>query len=270
VKNSERSKDYFGRLLQILEMEVKEQNFSFFKLRLQASSFLNSFMPSRYIKYNEYCTFVLDLSEGSEKIFRCKIHKKTRTAIRKAIKLGVEVSKELPDVEAYWRFYKETIVRSKGIFDEKRINLFKLVWRRLEHKKDFMTLTATFKGKPIGGIIAFLFRDKVHVWYNSSLSQFLYLNPNEFLYWKLIEEAVDKGYKYLDFGPTPLRMSEGHYFFKSRFGGTMIPFNDYAYFASKIRYLLIEGGALQLAKKLNVRRKVPEIILQKMSGRVIF
>ena len=77
-------------------------------------------------------------------------------------------------------------------------------------------------------------------------------------------------YKYLDFGPSPLRSSEGHHFFKARLGGTMIPFNDYTYFASRLRCLFIERGLLQLAKKLDVRTKIPQVILRKMSGRVIF
>jgi len=270
LQNVKGHKDYFVRLLQRLEEEAEKHNVSFSKLRLQASSPSNSFMPNRYVKYTEYCTFVLDLSEGTERIFKDRIHKKTRTSIRKAVKLGVEVNKDLPSVETYWKLYKNTMVRSKGILNEKRIKLFRLIWKELTPKKEFVTLTAMFEGEPIGGIMAFLFRDKVHVWYNSSLSQFLYLNPNEFLYWKLAEEVVNKGYRYLDFGPTPLQASDGHHFFKARFGGSMIPFNDYAYFRSRLRCLLIERGLLQLAKKLNVRKKLPQAILQKMGRRMIF
>jgi lipid II:glycine glycyltransferase (peptidoglycan interpeptide bridge formation enzyme) len=186
------------------------------------------------------------------------------------MKLGVGVDKKCPKVETYWMLYKETMTRSKGILDDSHINLFRLIWSRLKHGEDFITLTATFQNKPIGGIMAFLFKDKAYVWYNASLSRYLCLNPNEFLYWKLIEELTDKGYRYLDFGPTPLNPAEGHYLFKSRFGGTIIPFNDYAYFPSKIRYFMIEGGALWLAKKLNIRKKTPQTILQKVSGRMIF
>jgi hypothetical protein len=257
-------------ILRALESIVKNCNLTFFKLRIQSNSPLNQYMPIYYVKHHEYCTFLLDLSKGTEHLFKCKLHKKTRNAIRKAIKLGVKIDKRLPKVETYWMLYRETMIRSKGILNDNHVNLFRLIWSRLKHGEDFITLTATFENKPIGGIMAFLFKDKAHVWYNASLSRYLYLNPNEFLYWKLIEELVDKGYRYLDFGPTPLNSSEGHHLFKSRFGGTMIPFNDYAYFTSKLRYTLIEGSLLRLAKKVNVRRKVPQIILQKISGRVIF
>lgn len=226
-------------------------------------------MPSSYRKYNEYCTFILDLSEGPEKIFTSRMHKKTRNAIRKAIKLGLEIDKDLPSVETYWRFYEETMMRSKGLLEEKRIRMFRIIWRLLKFREDFITLTAIFNGKPIGGVIAFLFRDKVHLWYNSSLTQFLHLNPNQFLYWKLIEEAYKKGYRFLDFGPTPLRTSEGHYRFKARFGGKIIPFNDYIYFNHKLRCLLIERGLIQMAKKVGVRRMVPYFVLKRIGGKVI-
>jgi len=264
------SRDRFGKLLASIENEAKKYNVAFVKLRLNKFSILNSFMSNKYLKQNEYGIFILDMQEGAEKIFKTKIHKKTRTAIRKASKLGIEVNEGVSNVEIYWKFYEETMIRTRGILDENRRKLFRLIWTQLKPKKDFLTLTAMFKGKPIGGIMAFLFRDKVHVWYNSSLSQFLYLNPNEFLYWKLIERASDMGYKYVDFGPTPLLPSEGHHFFKARFGGTMIPFNDYSFFTSNIRSLLIERGLLQLAKKYDIRQKIPYAVLRKMSGRVIF
>lgn len=270
IQNNEQGKDYFKKSLQMLEEEAKKQNICFVKLRLQASSPLNSFIPTSYVKYNEYCTFILDLEEGAEKIFKNRFDKKTRNAIRKAIKLGLESNEKPPTVDTYWRFYEETMIRSRGILDKRKVNLFRIIWDRLEYGRDFITLTAMFKGKPIAGIIAFLFKDSAYVWYNASLSKFLHMNPNEFLYWKLIEKVVDMGFKYLDFGPTPLRPSEGHFLFKSHFGGIIMPFNDYAYFPSKLRYFLIEGGALRLAKKLDIRRKIPRTILQKMGRQVIF
>jgi hypothetical protein len=270
INSSGMSKDFLLGVLTALEGIAEKQRLAFFKLRFLSSSPLNQFMPNYYVRQHDYCTFILDLSQGTEYIFKHKLHKKTRNAIRKAIKLGVGVDKKCPKVETYWTLYRETMSRTKGILDDSRVNLFRLIWRRLKHGEDFITLTATFENKPIGGIMAFLFKDKAHIWYNASLSRYLYLNPNEFLYWKLIEELTDKGYKYLDFGPTPLNPTEGHYLFKSRFGGTLIPFNDYAYFTSKIRYLLYEGGILCLAKKLGIRRKGPQIMLRKIGERTIF
>ena len=263
-------KDFLLGVLSALESTAGKYSLTFFKLRFQSTSPLNQFVPNYYVRHCDYCTFFLDLSQGTEYIFKYKLHKKTRNAIKKAMKLSVEVDKKCPRVETYWMLYRETMSRSKGILDDSHINLFRLIWGRLKHGEDFITLTATFENKPIGGIIAFLFKDKAHVWYNASLSRYLYLNPNEFLYWKLIEELSDKGYRHLDFGPTPLNSTDGHYLFKSRFGGAMIPFNDYSYFTSKIRYFMIEGGALWLAKKLGVRKKIPQAILRKVSGRMIF
>jgi len=270
IRDIKMRKDLLLNVLGTLEATVRKYNLAFLKLRFQSLSPFNRFMPNYYIRRHEYCTFLLDLSQGTEYIFKYKLHKKTRNAIRKAMKLGVRVDKKCPRVETYWMLYRETMSRSKGILDDSRINLFRLIWSRLKYGEDFITLTTIFENKPIGGIMAFLFKDKAHVWYNASLSRYLYLNPNEFLYWKLIEELADKGYRYLDFGPTPLNSTEGHYLFKSRFGGTIIPFKDYAYFTSKTRYLLIEGGILWLAKKLDIRRKVPQIVLRKIGERTIF
>lgn len=268
--NNYDNKKIFFEVFKTLEEKVEKYNVSYLKIRLQNTSPFNSFVPKKYLMYNEYCTFFLDLSEGIEKIFKNRIHKKTRTAIRKAIKLGVEIITELPRMETYWKFYENTMIRNKGIINKNRKNLFKLIWKELVPKKDFITLTAMYKGKPVAGIMGFLFRDKVHVWYNSSYSQFLYLNVNQLLYWKLIEEAIYMGYKHLDFGSTPLNTSEGHYFFKFRFGGKPVPFNDYVYFHQKLRCLLIEKGVFRVARKFKINKKLPYAILKKFGKRKIF
>lgn len=107
------------------------------------------------------------------------------------------------------------------------------------------------------------------MWYNSSFTQFLSLNPNELLYWKLIEFASSEGYRFIDFGPTSLNPLDSHYKFKSKFGGRLIKFNDYTFYRHKLRCLVIEKYLLRSAKILGLRKKIPRVIINKVGSKKI-
>lgn len=245
---------------------ANEYKVSFWKLYLPMSSELNRFMPNRFTVEREYGSLILELDENAERMFVGKIHKKTRTSIRKAIKMGLEVTEELPNVNDFYDLYLSTMRRNKGFPED--ITQLKVIWEELLFKKDFTVLTAKFNGKMIAVILAFLFKNKAYVWKNSSLPTCLWLNPNEFLYWKLIEQLISRGFKYLDFGPTPLNPSAGHHFFKSRFGGRMVPLCEYYVPYSKID-LSIYRNMMTMGKLLNVRKKLPDAMLTRFQKRLI-
>jgi len=121
LKNVCNNSNYFNLLFKHIECTASEYNVSYINIRVDKFSYINSIMPPKYIPRSEYCTLNLDLREGTEKIFQKYIHKKTRTAIRKATKLGKKVNLELADVQTYWQMHKNVMVRNRDILDEKKL-----------------------------------------------------------------------------------------------------------------------------------------------------
>jgi CelD/BcsL family acetyltransferase involved in cellulose biosynthesis len=191
---------------------------SFWKIILPLSSELNRFMPNNLTVEKEYGSLILSLDEDIESMFTKKIHKKTRTSIRKAIKMGLEAKEELPNVNDFYDLYLSTMCRNKGFPED--IAQLKVIWNELEFKKDYTVLTAKFNGRLVAVILAFLFKNRAYVWKNSSLPTYLWLNPNEFLYWRLIEQLINRGFKYFQeplWGSNGPIMSILRFLFKSRF-----------------------------------------------------
>ena len=76
-------------------------------------------------------------------------------------------------------------------------------------------------GRPIAAGLTFQSADKVEVPWASSIRDHNNLCPNHLLYWSVIEVAVERGCKMLDFGrSTP---GEGTYKFKEQWGAQPVP-----------------------------------------------
>jgi FemAB-related protein (PEP-CTERM system-associated) len=72
------------------------------------------------------------------------------------------------------------------------------------------------KGNYIAGVLSFFYQDKVLPYYAGSMLQYRMLAPNDFMYWKLLEYAWQKGYKVFDFGRS--KKDTGSYSFKKHWG----------------------------------------------------
>lgn len=71
-------------------------------------------------------------------------------------------------------------------------------------------------GQHIAGVISFFFKDRVLPYYAGSLTQYRNLAPNDFMYWKLMEYAWEKGFKVFDFGRS--KKDTGSFSFKTHWG----------------------------------------------------
>jgi CelD/BcsL family acetyltransferase involved in cellulose biosynthesis len=172
---------------------------------------------------------------NAEKIWKEKISKKRRNRIRKAIKSNIEVKLgyTAKDFPLYYKLYSETMYR-KGVAPVNP-KLFASIFRNLQHGRDFLILFAKYNGEFVAGSLAFLFRNGIYLWSNVSCKEFLSLCPNDLLYWHLVQYACERGYDFVDFGPSSVN-KDGTYLFKIQFGGE--PFEIYDYYFSHIPALL--------------------------------
>jgi len=89
-------------------------------------------------------------------------------------------------------------------------------------------------GKVIAAVMSFLYEDQILPYYSGALSGYERLGVNNFMYWKLMEWASEKGIREFDFGRS--RKDTGSARFKKNMGFPSIPL---AY-----QYHLGPGGSL--------------------------
>ncbi len=95
--------------------------------------------------------------------------------------------------------------------------------RRLFHElrrtygEDCVALVVCDAGKPIAGVISFIFRDEIVPYFSGSLDEGMRKNANNVMYTRLMEYAVGRGLKWFDFNRTR-RDNVGPYDFKRHHG----------------------------------------------------
>lgn len=151
-------------------------------------------------------------------------HKKTRNAVRKALKEDImveHISSDSKDMVDYYNLH--TMTKKKHGSDPYPKRFFDLL--PTIPSENIEISIAKHNGICIAGVMGFVHNSKVHVFDNCSDPEYLKMNPNNLLYYTLIEKAkVDK--MEIDFGRTSpedrnLRQ------FKERWGGKMHAFGTY-------------------------------------------
>ncbi len=94
-------------------------------------------------------------------------------------------------------------------------------------KDQTAVLSVRKDGKTIASVLTFFFKGTVLPFYASSLSGYEKYSPNNFMYLKLQQYAVEKGYKFFDFGRS--RVGAGSYQFKVHQGFEPTPLYYYYY-----------------------------------------
>jgi len=182
-----------------------------------------------YRNVRRYATFRVNLRIEMEELWR-NLHKKTRNAIRKAMKRGVRLKevKDTEELESYYRLYLQTQKRH-GTPPHNYI-LFERLHDAFGIKGKIRMLLAEYRGRPIAGVIMF-HHDKTIFWWNNVTDiKHRSLNPTNLLLWNMIEWGVQNGYHILDLGRT--RKGTTIYRFKSGWGGLEAYLRDYVYFLS--------------------------------------
>jgi hypothetical protein len=162
---------------------------------------------------------VLDLCMGADALFK-QFNESRRRNIRLAIKNEIDVSEATTpeDTQAYWRVYSTwRQTERKSIRHNQSFATIEKVHSMRENHRRFL---ARYKGQVIAATgLRFLSRGLVEYSNNCSLDEFMYLRPNDLLFWRTIQWACEHGFsKYCLGGASP---------FHRRSGGTVVPIYRY-------------------------------------------
>ncbi len=144
-----------------------------------------------------------------------------RTCIRQRINraynsgLDITVGESVSDLRKFYGLY---------LLNRKRLGLptqpyrfFKALWSHFYPLGYVRLLIAEKAGTPIGGLLLFLFNNRVSVEFAASDFNYLNLSPNQMLFWEAIQYAKKEKYRTFDFGRTH-QANKGLRTFKKRWG----------------------------------------------------
>jgi len=176
-----------------------------------------------------FSTYILELSNDLDEVWKKLDKGSVRWAIKKAAKLGVNVeisnnSKE--DIKLFYELNCETKKR-KGVPCHP-LRFFKSLFRYASQYSQLYL--AKINDDTIGGGVMLLFRDTVVYGYGAAKDSMLRYHPYHAFLWKAIEDSINSGFRYFDFGRAH-RQNTGLIQFKKRWGTKEIPL-IYSYYPS--------------------------------------
>ncbi len=189
-------------------------------------------------------SFILELPESASKLMN-SFKSKLRSQIKRPIKEGMYVrigGKEFID-----DFYKVFSVNMRDLGSP--VHSKKFIKKLFEYFPDITKIFVVYyRGIPVASSITVEFKDRIFNPWASFLRKYKRAAPNMLLYWKMLEYACEKGFKYFDFGRS--RIGSGTYRFKKQWGAKEYPLFWYAkdYFDEKSKFYLF----IKLWKKLPI------------------
>ncbi len=166
---------------------------------------LKSIPSENHLSESLYCHFRKILFNTAEENWKAIANKK-RADIRKAQSHGLTLTIH-KSVEIFYKHYAFSLNRlGTPIFHrsyfEKLINFFS------ENCKIF---TAFHQGEAIASVMVFFFKEEIMPYYAGGLEKTRDLHAYDYIYWSLMEYAVEHGYKYFNFGRSRYKSGSFHY-----------------------------------------------------------
>src|SRR5690242_17810953 len=149
------------------------------------------------------------------------IPRKQRAMVRKGIAAGLEARHD-GGIDEFYRVYAES-VRNLGT-----PVLPRKYYARLQQTfgKDCEITVVSYEAQPVAAVMSFYFRDEVHPYYGGSVWRGRDLAANDFMYWAVMQRAVERGARVFDYGRS--KQDTGSYHFKKHWGFERRPL-PYAY-----------------------------------------
>ncbi len=157
-----------------------------------------------------YVTFRKRLSDDHEINFK-EIPRKQRAVIRKGRDAGLTVD-AFPDLDKFYAVYSES-VRNLGtpVLSKRYYALVQDMFG-----KDCEIMVINHCRRPVAAVMSFYFRDEVHPYYGGGTWRARELKANDFMYWAVMQRAVERGMHLFDFGRS--KRDTGSYHFKRHWG----------------------------------------------------
>ena len=144
------------------------------------------------------------------------IPRKQRAMVRKGIQNGLTATTER-SIDPLYGIYAES-VRNLGTPVYSR-RYFQILLDAFGPAADVVTIR--HEGMPVASVLNFYFRDEVLPYYGGGTRQARQVAANDFMYWSVMRNAVDRGCRLFDFGRS--KVGTGSYDFKRNWGFTPEP-----------------------------------------------
>lgn len=139
------------------------------------------------------------------------IPRKQRAMVRKGIAMGLQAHHG-GSLAEFYRVYAES-VRNLGTPVLSRNHYARL---QQTFGDDCEITVVTHQGQAVAAVMSFYFRDEVHPYYGGSIARGRDLAANDFMYWAVMQRAVERGARVFDFGRS--KQDTGSYHFKKHWG----------------------------------------------------
>ena len=162
-----------------------------------------------------YYTFRKPVSSDQEENLK-GIPRKQRAVVRKAIQLELESSFD-EHVDRFYTAYS-TSVRNLGtpVFSKKYFRVLRQVFAT---ESDILTITKD--NALVASVMSFYFKDEVLPYYGGGTAAARNLKGNDYMYWRLMCHATERGVRLLDYGRS--KEGTGSFSFKKNWGFTPEP-----------------------------------------------
>lgn len=196
-----------------------------------------------------YCTFIKPITSSPEQNFQ-SLPREARRLVRVGIKNELVARFGNDQVNQFYDIYAVS-VRNLGtpVFPKRLfINCLQ------EFGSEVDLLVVYHNNTPVAGVISFYYRDTVMPYYGGSTPQAKQLSPNNFMYWKLLEHALEKKCSFFDFGRS--KTDTGVFNFKRNMGfePTPLPY----------QYYLANGKSLPNNNPTNPRYQIAISLWQRL------
>lgn len=166
--------------------------------------------------------YVLKLDADKEKLFKTFHQSQVQRGIKKSQREGLTavISTDWSAVEEFYRLH--LITRRRLGTPVQPVNFFKILWERLIKPGIGFVVLIKFEEKAIAGGIIAGYKKRMTYKFGASHPDYLQYRPNHLMQWTAIQEAVNRGYEYYDFGRTDFD-NEGLQNFKAGWGTVQEP-----------------------------------------------
>lgn len=191
-------------------------------LSLRLSPFEGDDLKKMFVKrgyrISERLTSVIDLTISEQELWE-RLNKKTRTPIRKAKKLEVEITQDNTEFALNVLFNTMNSLSDFKEFDVPQFDFYKNALDGPGEKGMVKIYLANHQDKPIGAALVLCYKDMIVTRYWAILPEYRSLQANNLLVWEIIMDGKKNGYKKCDLGGMPSDEKDGIYIFKSGWKG---------------------------------------------------
>jgi FemAB-related protein (PEP-CTERM system-associated) len=169
-----------------------------------------------------YATFVGPLNADSDAHLK-SLPRDTRYMIRKAEKAGLRIERGPHQMDTFYRLFALSMHRlGTPMFPRP---LFQNLQKEFGSTMEVMMVYSG--SEAVSGVVSFFFRDTILPYYAGAAPDATRTAANNFMYWELMKQAAQAGYRRFDFGRS--KKGTGSYAFKTQWNMDVQPL-DYEVF----------------------------------------